>query len=45
MERKTKHRLLGIFVVIGLVIIILPFFQGEKENAPNTALVTAPPIS
>jgi len=44
MERKTKHRLLGIFVVIGLVIIILPFFQGEKENAPNTALVTAPPF-
>ncbi len=44
MERKTKHRILGILVVIGLVIILLPFFQGAKDISTDTALVAAPPF-
>ncbi len=44
MERKTKHRILGVLVVIGLIIILLPLFQGEKETTTHTALVTAPPF-
>lgn len=44
MDRKTKHRILGILVVIGLVIILLPLFQGRKEEHNDTALVTAPPF-
>jgi len=44
MERQTKHRILGIFVVIALVIILLPFFQGSKELSKGTALVAAPPF-
>ena len=42
MEKRTKHRILGILVVIGLVLISLPLFQGEKEEALNTALVQPP---
>lgn len=44
MERKTKHRILGIFVVIGLVIISLPFFESKREPTPQVALVKAPPF-
>lgn len=44
MERKTKHRILGIFVVIGLVIILLPFFQAGKESTSTANLVKAPPF-
>jgi len=44
MDRKTKHRILGILVVIGLVIILLPFFQSGKEIRNDTALVAAPPF-
>jgi DedD protein len=44
MERQTKHRILGILVVIGLVIILLPLFQGGKEVSSETALVKAPPF-
>lgn len=44
MERKTKHRILGILVVIGLVIILLPLFQSEKETPAEATLVQAPPF-
>lgn len=44
MERKTKHRLLGIMVVIGLVIILLPLFQDTKDIPPTTTLAAAPPF-
>lgn len=43
MERKTKQRILGIFVLIGLVIMLLPFFQG-KELKTETVLANAPPF-
>jgi DedD protein len=42
MEKKTKHRILGLFVVIGLVIILLPFFQASKELNTDATLVKAP---
>lgn len=41
MERKTKHRILGILVVVGLVIISLPFFQGSGRDS-GSSLVNAP---
>lgn len=44
MERTTKHRILGILVVIGLVIILLPFFQGGKEAPTEVTVVKAPPF-
>lgn len=44
MERQTKHRILGILVVIGLVIILLPLFQGGKEMSTETALAKSPPF-
>jgi len=44
MERQTRHRIFGAVVVIALVIILLPFFQGNKELSPETALITAPPF-
>jgi DedD protein len=44
MEKKTKHRILGILVVIGLILISLPFLQSGNEGNVNAALVTAPPF-
>jgi len=44
MERQTKHRILGILVVIGLVIILLPLFQSNQELSTQAALVKAPPF-
>ena len=45
MEKKTKHRILGILVVIGLVLISLPMLQGGQESsAMNASLVKAPPF-
>src|SRR5689334_4710751 len=42
MERKTKHRILGIFVVIGIIIILLPFFQGSNEVNTSVGMVKPP---
>lgn len=44
MEIKTKHRILGILVVIGLVIILFPFFQGSKDIPTQSMSVKAPPF-
>jgi DedD protein len=44
MERRTKHRLLGMFVIAALVIIMLPLFQSGKEDAADTMTVNAPPF-
>jgi DedD protein len=44
MERQTKHRILGIFVIIGLVVILLPLFQDNKEAPIKTTFVKAPPF-
>lgn len=42
MERSTKHRILGILVVVALVIISLPLFQGSKETNTQTAAINTP---
>ncbi|MHB1221432.1 MAG: SPOR domain-containing protein [Gammaproteobacteria bacterium] len=44
MEKQTKHRILGIVVIIGLIIILLPFFQSRKELQMDTSAVKAPPF-
>ena len=44
MVRKTKHRILGILVVIGFIVILLPFIQRGKELPSETASVKAPPF-
>jgi DedD protein len=44
MEKKTKHRILGVLVIIGLIVILLPFFQSEHELSSETTLVKAPPF-
>lgn len=44
MERSTKHRILGILVVIALVIISLPLFQTEKDAPTQTAAIKTPPF-
>ncbi len=44
MERQTRHRILGMIVVIALVIIVLPFVQANKEIPAQTALITPPPF-
>jgi cell division septation protein DedD len=43
MERQIKHRILGIFVIIGLVILLLPLFHtSHKELAADSTLKTPP---
>lgn len=44
MEIKTKHRILGVLVLIGLVIILFPFFQGSKDIPAQSMSVKAPPF-
>jgi DedD protein len=44
MEKKTKHRILGMLVVVALVLISLPLFQGGKETGTSASLVKAPPF-
>ena len=45
MERQTKHRILGMLVIIGLVIILLPLFQSNRDlSSEATTLITAPPF-
>ena len=44
MDKKIKHRILGILVIAGLVVLTLPLFQGEKESPKTTLLVQAPPF-
>lgn len=43
MESKTKHRLLGILVVVGLVVILLPFMQsGRESSSTDTTTIKVP---
>jgi DedD protein len=36
MENQTKYRILGILVIIGLVIIVMPFFQNNHKDEKTT---------
>lgn len=44
MERQYKHRILGILVIIGLVVISLPLFQDGKELSTQISAVKTPPF-
>lgn len=44
MEKTTKHRIFGILIVIGLVIVLLPLFQTEKVSPIETSLMNSPPF-
>lgn len=44
MDSKTKHRILGILVVAGLVVITLPFFQSSRELPAEATVVKKPPF-
>ncbi|OGT56637.1 MAG: hypothetical protein A3F14_06720 [Gammaproteobacteria bacterium RIFCSPHIGHO2_12_FULL_43_28] len=44
MEKKLKHRILGILVILGLVIILLSVMHGRNDFPSEAALVKAPPF-
>lgn len=44
MEKKIKHRILGIIVIISLIILALPLFRGNKVNALDNLLKETPPF-
>lgn len=45
MEKKTKYRILGILLVVGLIIVLLPLFFGEKSTeTPDVAVIKTPPF-
>lgn len=45
MEKKTTHRIIGVLVVIGLVVILMPLLFGGNNSEPTqTASVKAPPF-
>lgn len=44
MEKKIKYRILGGVVVVALVIITLPLFQGGKELVTEKVTVNMPPF-
>jgi len=44
MEKKTKHRIAGILVVLGLLVILIPLFQSNNDLPTNTAEIKAPPF-
>lgn len=44
MEKQKKQKILGILVMVALVIIMLPFFQANKELSTEAALIAAPPF-
>jgi DedD protein len=44
MEKKTRHRIIGMLVVAASVIILLPVFQGPKTPLAEADVVKAPPF-
>jgi DedD protein len=45
METKTKHRILGAVVTVGIIIISIPLFQHSNDDIPtDTTVVKAPPF-
>lgn len=44
MEKKIKHRILGLLVIIGLIILLLPFFFTSSDLPSETVAVKAPPF-
>ena len=42
MEKKIKHRILGILVMMGLVIILFPLFQTANDSSEKSILAQTP---
>ncbi len=41
MEKKTKQRILGLLTIVGITVIMLPFFQSNQEVSPEATLTEA----
>lgn len=44
MDSKTKHRILGILVLAGLIVLMLPFFQSNHEFSGTNGVINPPPF-
>lgn len=44
MDGRTKSIILGVLVVVGMAVILMPFFQSSEDVASSTTLVKAPPF-
>lgn len=44
MDKKIKHRILGVMVIIGLVVLLFPLFQDNKDLPAQTVSVKTPPF-
>lgn len=44
MDKKIKHRILGVLVIAALVVILIPFFHGKNEFSTDAPSVKAPPF-
>jgi DedD protein len=45
MENKTKHRILGVMVILGLIVILMPLFDSSSSDPKSeVALVSSPPF-
>lgn len=44
MDSKTKHRILGVLVIVGLGVLIYPLLQSNKDMPNEQVLVKAPPF-
>jgi cell division septation protein DedD len=44
MDSKKKCKILGILMIIAFIIILLPFFQGDKDLPIQTVTIKEPPF-
>lgn len=44
MDSKTKHRILGVLVIVGLGVLVYPLLQSNNEMPNEQVLVKAPPF-
>jgi DedD protein len=44
MDSKTKHRILGVLVIIGIGVLAYPLLQGSNDMPSEQVLVKAPPF-
>jgi len=44
MASQTKHRILGLLVILGLIVILFPLFENNKDSKSEVAMVNSPPF-
>jgi cell division septation protein DedD len=42
MEKRTKHRIIGLFTILGLITVLLPFFDVLNEAPQSNKLTNVP---